>query len=508
MTKKNSGPGIVLAVFLVILATSFGLSYGLLSRGHDWGGDFSAYIMQARSIVENNPIQFIEENRFTIERSSSPMGPVAYPWGFPILLVPVYAAYGFNLTALKLVGIATYLLFLTSLYRGLDIVHSRYGLLLLISLFAFNPAMLGFGDQIMSDVPFLFFSTLSALLIWRTVSRRQVIVAPVADQLILGAIIAFSILVRTNGLLLLPTLAFAQLVSRLDRRVQQGITPQNPASSPGGSKTRGSRDTILFYLAPYASLALLTWIEGIVLPEGGGSYMSHIKNVTVQEIIGSLRYNLALPEVFFGSRYLWLATVPVAAIGAVKRWRDSYCILAYCILTFALYVVWPYRQGLRFLFPILPFYVSFFISGLEQASKSKFARLAHAFIMVFAVVPLFFLYISAQAALKNVSHGRPIMDGPFTQEARDMFNFLKSNTAATDIIVFRKPRVLRLMVGRPSIRALNAKDLFLGNFLAIDSRNQDKQLSASEVTHIVNSGKATLAYRNNQFSIYEINHGS
>lgn len=438
------------------------------------------------------------------------MGPVAYPWGFPILLAPLYAAYGFDLTALKLVGIATYLLFLTSLYRGLDIVHSRCGLLLLISLFAFNPTMLGFGDQIMSDVPFLFFSTLSALLIWRTVSQRQVIVAPITDQLILGAIIAFSISVRTNGLLLLPTLAFAQLVSRLDRRVQlqQGITSQNPVSSPGDNKSRYSHDTFLFYLAPYASWALLTWIVGIFLPEGGGSYMGHIKNVTVPEIIGSLRYNLALPEVFFGSKYLWLTTVPFSAIGAVKRWRDSYCILAYCILTFALYVVWPYRQGLRFLFPILPFYVSFFVSGLEQTSRSKFALFAKGIIMAFAVVPLFFLYISAQAALKNVSHGRPIMDGPFTKEARDMFRFLESNTTATDIIVFRKPRVLRLMAGRPSIRALNTKDLFLGNFLVIDSRNPDKQLSASEVTDIVNSGKATLAYRNDQFSIYEINHDS
>jgi hypothetical protein len=264
----------------------------------------------------------------------------------------------------------------------------------------------------------------------------------------------------------------------------------------------------MFYLAPYASVALLTGIESTVLPEGGGSYIGHIKHVTVQEIIGSLQYNLALPEVFFGSKYLWYATVPFAAFGAIKRWRDSYCILAYCILTFALYVFWPYRQGLRFLFPILPFYASFFISGLEQMARSKFALFAKGFIMVFAVVPLFFLYTSTHAVLNNLSNGRPIPDGPFTKEAREMFRFLESNSAATNIIVFRKPRVLRLMVGRPSIRALNTKDLFLGNFLVIDSRNQDKQLSASVVADIVNAGKMTPAYRNEQFSIYEINHGS
>ncbi|MGR9086817.1 MAG: hypothetical protein ACU841_07060 [Gammaproteobacteria bacterium] len=509
MTKKIVGQGNDLAVFLVVLATSFGLSYGMLSDGHDWGGDFSAYIMQARSIVEHNPRQWIEENRFTIEHSSRAMGPISYPWGFPLLLAPVYEAYGLDLTALKLVGIAAYLLFLSCLYRGLDIVHSRCGLFLLLSLFAFNPAMLRFGDQIMSDGPFLFFSTLSILVIWRTVSRRQVIVAPVIDQFMLGAIIALSISVRTNGLLLLPTLAVAQLVSLWNRRAGKTTIGQNPFSPSAGSKTRVSGGAILFYLAPYLGWMLLTRIEASILPEGGGSYVDHIRSFSVQETIDSLRYNLALPEAFFGSRYLWFASVPFAFMGVMKRWRDSHCILAYCLLTFALYVFWPFRQGLRFLFPLLPFYGSFVISGLEQVSTATFVCIARNLPMAFAAAaPLFFLYSSTQVVLDHRSHGRPIPDGPFTQEAKAMFGFLERNTTATDVIVFRKPRVLRLMIGRPSIRALNTRDLFLGNFLVIDSRNPDKQLSASVVTDLVNSGKATPAYRNRQFSIYEINHGS
>jgi hypothetical protein len=83
-----------------------------LTNGHDWGDDFAAYIMQAKSITEGRHSEFIEANRFTIEQSSYPIGPVAYPWGFPVLLAPFYALFGLNMIALKSVSIICFLLFL------------------------------------------------------------------------------------------------------------------------------------------------------------------------------------------------------------------------------------------------------------------------------------------------------------------------------------------------------------------------------------------------------------
>ena len=68
-------------LFIIVIISGLLIISGL-NNTHVWGGDFSVYIMQARSIIEMVPHEFIESNRFTVEESSSPVGPVVYPWGW------------------------------------------------------------------------------------------------------------------------------------------------------------------------------------------------------------------------------------------------------------------------------------------------------------------------------------------------------------------------------------------------------------------------------------------
>ena len=44
-----------------------------------------------------------------------------------------------------------------------------------------------------------------------------------------------------------------------------------------------------------------------------------------------------------------------------------------------------------------------------------------------------------------------IIDGPFTEKSLEMINFIKYHTRKDDIIVFFKPRVLRLLTERQSV---------------------------------------------------------
>ena len=81
------GPHFLL--FFIVLSTLIILIF-TLNYDHNWGGDFSAYIMQAKSICEFSTTQFVENNRITIEQSSRRIGPIAYPWGFPLMLAPIY----------------------------------------------------------------------------------------------------------------------------------------------------------------------------------------------------------------------------------------------------------------------------------------------------------------------------------------------------------------------------------------------------------------------------------
>src|SRR5215207_4284321 len=147
-----------------IIIVSVFLGAATLTRGHDWGDDFASYIMQAGSILNNSTRDFVERNSFTIFESSNQIGPVAYPWGYPLILSPVYAVKGISPLALKLPGLFFYAGFLICLYLLMNNRLTRTESLLIVSLFAFNPLLIQFLDQILSDIPFLFFSTLALLL--------------------------------------------------------------------------------------------------------------------------------------------------------------------------------------------------------------------------------------------------------------------------------------------------------------------------------------------------------
>src|SRR5512138_2302493 len=96
------------ALLIVVILASLFLGASNLTRGHEWGDDFASYIMQAESIWNGTMQQFAEHNSFTIFESSSQIGPVAYPWGYPLILVPVYALKGLHPLPLKLPSLICY----------------------------------------------------------------------------------------------------------------------------------------------------------------------------------------------------------------------------------------------------------------------------------------------------------------------------------------------------------------------------------------------------------------
>jgi hypothetical protein len=141
---------------IVILLASLALGASILTRGHEWGDDFASYIMQAQSILDGDMDEFIERNTFTIFESSAQIGPVAYPWGYPLALTPALLLKGVHALTLKLPGLFFFAGFLACFYLLTENRLTRTESLLLVSLFAFNPIFVGFLDYILSDIPFLF----------------------------------------------------------------------------------------------------------------------------------------------------------------------------------------------------------------------------------------------------------------------------------------------------------------------------------------------------------------
>ncbi|HSJ86083.1 MAG TPA: hypothetical protein VK909_02660, partial [Anaerolineales bacterium] len=179
------------ALLIGIILASLFLGASTLTRGHEWGDDFASYIMQAESIWHGTTREFVQHNSITIFESSNQIGPIAYPWGYPLILAPVYALKGIHPLALKLPGLMFYAGFLACLYWLMQPRLGQAESFLIVGLFAFNPLLLGFLDQILSDIPFLFFSTLALLFMegTRKFTTRQLVIT--------GILIFLAYLIRT-----------------------------------------------------------------------------------------------------------------------------------------------------------------------------------------------------------------------------------------------------------------------------------------------------------------------
>jgi hypothetical protein len=488
----------------------------MLTTGHDWGDDFSSYIMQAKSVAEGDPRRFIEENRFTIEESSYPLGPVAYPWGTPVLLAPIYRMMGLDLVALKMINVLAFVLFLTTLSLCLFNRHIFVYIFLIISLFALNPCVLELLNHILSDIPFLLFSTVSILFMGRSIIDRRFLISCTVDNIFLGILLAVSFFIRTNGILLLFTLVGTQLISVVLQILANRTTGYNVSMSTYrflSCALCSDRKTIYINIVPYITFVALTLILAIILPQDTESHLSYFKELSLASIKDHLLYYAELPAHFFRAvphyDVLYGATLPFVLAGMVNGANRDYHMLLYIFLTVLLYVCWPPIQGLRFLLPILPFFIHFMFVGLHRlctVSRNAQASFIHLLTLsLLCLVVICFLGVSINRASSNMSKHRVIQNGPFEQTSQDMFYFIKEHVPEDAVIVFFKPRLMRMLTNRRSIMVSKVSDLNKGNYLCIYlGEDAYDQLPYNIISSLVNKGTLDPIYVNRHFAIYQI----
>jgi 4-amino-4-deoxy-L-arabinose transferase-like glycosyltransferase len=458
---------------------------GGFSNGHNWGGDFSAYIMQAVSIVEGSSAEFIERNAFTVEGSSYAMGPITYPWGFPLLLAPVYALFGMNLLAFKLVGLVCYLLFLTTLQLGLRHYLSVTERMVAVAFFAFNPNLLWFGDNILSDFPFLLFSTV-ALFMLDAVSKGRYWWGQREDMVVLGLVIGAAFLVRTNGILLLPVLAFALVWQ--SRRLLAALTAW-PA------------------LLSFAMLVLgvMSW-----LPDAQSSHFNELDAVSWDSIRRNLDYYAWLiQDMFilyeypgFAAQAYWVSLMLVC-LGLTMGAVSSLPLLLYALLTLGLFVVWPHLQGLRFLYPLLPVFVLYAVMGLRVlAPLLAPLRVSH----MSAVLPLLalFFWVGMEQTHRQWQNGQFMpVDGPYMPDAQEVFAFIREQTPPDAVVVFQKPRVLRLMTDRDSVMHNSHNSFSVFDYLLLDLVYRGDQIPVESMPGNLEAHPGQLVFENSRFQLYK-----
>jgi hypothetical protein len=318
-------------------------------------------------------------------------------------------------------------------------------------------------NDVLSDIPFLFFSTLSMLLIDRAAWGQRERVFTLVEGLLLGFSLFCAYFIRPAGILLLPPLLIVQISRYLD------------AHRPEGESFKRN----LFYgFLPYALFFTILLLSSLSLYANPSSNWELFNRSTaLLALKHCYRYAILPALIIYDTSFQSIAhhviaivTIPLALVGILKNWRKDYHFIVYSALTLGLYVIWPFYQGLRFMFPILPFYVYFVLRGLEGLlgmifhGRRKLARQLEA-VLISGVL----LIASGRSLLlgwENVRNDRQ-QSGPYDPISQEVFSFVHANTRQEDVVVFEKPRVMRMLTGRNSYRAKSCADLDQADYVLL-----------------------------------------
>jgi hypothetical protein len=474
-------------LLIIIIVLSLVLGLAVLNRGHDWGDDFASYIMQAKSIWTGTTQEFVEHNRFTIEESSITLGPIAYPWGYPLILVPAYALKGLSPLALKLPGVFLFLGFLICLFLLTKDRLTRTESLFLVSLFAFNPLLIGFLNQITSDIPFLFFSTFS---LWLMIDANKY---EARKSVILGTIIAYAFFIRTQGILLLASYGIVELFRLWRNRTNREAV----------------KETIWGPLLVCGSFGLLWLVYALIFPGGGESYFSQYKDFQISQVRWMLTAYTEVFSLFFGEATAWknfyFFLLIFFIIGLWVRRKEETIFIVFFVVWMLLLVTWPAWQGPRFIFPLLPIFMYFVFFGMktvvQKIPENNRVWGQRVFAVFWVVIIGMFVFQSGANAYKNLSRDRRIPNA-FEPLSMDVYEFIRENTPPESIVVFFKPRAMRMFTDRDSYMAMTCDELPRGDYVVINKIAENSQVPEDEVDECGIPIQAVFESR--RFLVYKI----
>lgn len=405
-------------------------------NSHDWGGDFAMYIMQAENIIQGEPQS---ETPYIYSPDNPVLGPPAYPVGFPLLLSPVYGIAGNSIFAFSL--------WITAFLFGIGMIMTLYLrryfsdiiTFFLVLIVVYNPWTLNMKMEVMSEIPFTFLLLLCLYLFEKYAK------GPFWMGIVIAILGGLLLSTRIIGVVFPIAVLFWAIRKRF---FEKDKTPMNKCVC-GFLVSVGS---VLFYL-------LLNNIIFAVPQAEGGSYAGIWGH---EKLYATVLYNLAYYteqfKFFFspwGGSWNFLPLILKAVIftftllGMIKSFFKKLELLdMIVILYFGVLLIYPYRHaGIRFLFPMMPFLVIYLVRGLELVQiypgikKYTKAWFLGSLVLV-SYLNMFWFILDTQ---------HKTLPGPQETASIEAFKFIEENTAADDVFIFAKPRVLALYTERQSL---------------------------------------------------------
>ena len=488
LSKPRSVTTIAVLLFLPLLFLG-------TRNSHDWGDDFAQYIHQAGNLVNGIP----QSETGFIYSQENYIGPQAYPVGFPMLLAPVYALAGNNMFA--------FTTFISLLYINLGLLmvifyrrhFSWITALVLAIIFLYNPQMIIFKREVMSDIPFAVLLVLNFILYQKLKSGNW-------KQLsVLALVTGLMLVVRPAGVVFVAALLMDQLFKAIRRKT---------------SRRDFLFSSFIFLLAP---VLIYFVINSLVFKiPSGGSIRDYLLFYYSGNFIQIIPENLAHHiEVF---RYLYVpeagalngislllgaTMVSMTLLGFVKRLlKGPDAIDWFFIFYMIMLLVFPNNySAYRLMVPLGFIFLLYAAAGLKEIQLlARFSTINKALAIGILILVLFL-----PGLISIARSGSNTLEGPQQKSADEAFLYIRKNVPAEAVVVFAKPRALALYAGCSSMVDPFTTDPTLIHKQVMDAGATYLLIHAKLTNETIKrysrvmQSRLTKQWENKEFVLYKIN---
>jgi hypothetical protein len=456
---------------------------------HDWGDDFAQYLQQAKNITEEkslNETGYIFNEDFFI-------GPKAYPAGFPLLLAPLVNNVGFDI---KILNLYMSLFWFLSCMMGFLILRKHVSFLSAICItliIGYNPQMINFKTEVLSDYPYTFFSLLCLYLMYFRTSITTV--------LITGILLGLLAHIRSIGMVI--WIVFILLF--LEQFYSKALSPKQTIRLI----SNGTIAMLLVYFGIRISFPANTNYPGLFETENLWNNWHKQLSYNADKLFMFFRW-------FNMDNYFYIGVISASSfiafsiLGYINALRKHFLKPLTLYFTLYLLVIISFKlgdTGLRFMFPLLFLFFVFTASGLKKTLLAFDINLNLAKWVITTLV-LFSYYFEIRTIIEKTDTA---YEGPNKQEAQETYEFINTNLKPESVIHFDKPRALALYTNCKSFATnpytenyhlINNLKKFNADYLLTSS-----VISDSKIHQTANSlpEQFKMIFKNEEFCLFELN---
>lgn len=410
-------------------------------------GDNTEFIVLARSIASGQGMQNIN--------SPTPRPTTKFPFGFPLFLAAVELLFPQNLIAMKGLVLLFFVGTLLVLYLLLK-EHIGIWIALGVALFSIiNPHLLDFSHQVMSEIPYLFFSVLALFLIQRCLKNSSIL----RNYWLIGGTLSlmYAYYVRAIGIALICGVLVYFLINREYKKA-------------------------LFITIAAVVIALPWQLRNSSL--GGSSYLKQLILVNpYHRYMGFLDLHSFWTRIKINAQIYFLREIPRALLPTYRGIGDLGGILKvvgilgvgiygftlalmrksllalYLLFFMGICIIWPQVwSGMRFIIPIIPLFICFGLSGLLNLAKRIEPYIHRLSTVTVVSVSLLVFFASNVHSTVNLGHRSK---GDYPPNWRNYFKcgqWLKRNTPEDTIVSCRKGYWMYVVSNRKTVGYRHTKD--------------------------------------------------